>query len=406
MTTPMTPTNFPARPLPLCLLAIGLLAISTSVRADYTVINDDLLPTAVIDARYAQPTQRFAVQFTKGRSALTEMSRNTLSTLIPIMQGSEIKIIGRPDATPATKGVFVAIPGNRARNIRDYLTRQGIPYNSITIEIDNSPNPQQNGNGYPCDVIVTRIDHSSMSPLGFSASVIASTTRQQQPFAQAPQQQQQSQAYSPQPQQLPAIQPQQQRYAPAPMPAYQQPATLAPAYQPQQPPAPAQPLQIQKNSAQDGQDQLIQYINQAVQSGRMAPSVAIKMIRAAMLEPITAAQMPAGQQLAYAQMPTQPIAPPQQALFVASPALVRKETWTLDAKLTLRDNLDAWSKLAGWNPSVWDASNYFQVTSASILEGGFPDILRQVADSTGLNICARKHEKYVRVTDANVPCTK
>ncbi|MEM8519080.1 TcpQ domain-containing protein [Janthinobacterium sp. CAN_S7] len=412
----VTPINPPSSKQRLCLLAIGLFAISNSVRADYTVIPDDLLPTAVIDARYAQPTQRFAVQFTKGRSALTEIGRNTLSTLMPIMNGSAIKIVGRPDANPAAKGSAIAIPGNRARNIRDYLTRQGIPLNSITIEIDNSPNPQQNGSSYPCDVYVTRIDRSSQSPIGFSASVIANVP-QQQPFATTqtyvPSAQQQH-APAPTPMPMPM-----QAYS-APQQAPQQAASAQPYMPPQQQYAPMQAYspqqqqpQLQKISAtypaavtiDANQDQLIQYINAAVQSGRMTPTVAIKMIRAAMLEN----DKPVSQQPARAPTPApiaQPIAPIEPpALFVASPALARKKTWTLDKKLTLRENFDAWSKLAGWNPTVWEAANYFEVPATSVLEGEFPEILRQLAGSTRLiNVCAKMHEKYIRVTEPNVRC--
>lgn len=95
--------------------------------------------------------------------------------------------------------------------------------------------------------------------------------------------------------------------------------------------------------------------------------------------------------------------PPPPTIY-ATPALARKENWVLDKSLTLRDNLNVWAKQASWNPSVWEASNYYQVTVTSTLEGDFPDVLRQIADSTGLNICAKKHEKYIRVTDANVSC--
>lgn len=99
----------------------------------------------------------------------------------------------------------------------------------------------------------------------------------------------------------------------------------------------------------------------------------------------------------------QPAAVPMPAI-IAATSTVRKESWVLDKNLTLRGNVDAWSKQAGWNPSVWDASNYYQITVTSTIEGDFPDILRQIADSTGLNICAKKRERYVRVTDPNVSC--
>lgn len=92
------------------------------------------------------------------------------------------------------------------------------------------------------------------------------------------------------------------------------------------------------------------------------------------------------------------------SLYVTNPSLVNKGSWVLDKNLTLKDNVDNWSRLAGWNPSVWNASNYYQITTTSTLDGDFPEILRQVAESTKLNICAKRREKYVRVTDPDVSC--
>ncbi|MFA6015918.1 MAG: TcpQ domain-containing protein [Gallionellaceae bacterium] len=94
----------------------------------------------------------------------------------------------------------------------------------------------------------------------------------------------------------------------------------------------------------------------------------------------------------------------QPSLFLATPALTRKQNWQLDKALTLKDNLDAWAKLAGWNPVTWEAANFYQVTTSSVLEGSFPDVLRQIAEGTGLNICAKKREKQIRVTDSTVSC--
>jgi len=108
--------------------------------------------------------------------------------------------------------------------------------------------------------------------------------------------------------------------------------------------------------------------------------------------------------LAAPQPLAQPTAPALSPLFVATPSLARRSSWALDKTQTLRDNLNTWAKIAGWNPFQWDASNYFQVTTSTTLEGTFPDVLRQIADSTGLNICARSNEKYVRVTDAGISC--
>lgn len=86
------------------------------------------------------------------------------------------------------------------------------------------------------------------------------------------------------------------------------------------------------------------------------------------------------------------------------PALISNKYWKLDKSMTLRDNINAWAKLANWNPIVWDASNLYQITATSTVEGEFPDVLRQIADNTGLNICINRREKNIRVTDSTVSC--
>ena len=86
-----------------------------------------------------------------------------------------------------------------------------------------------------------------------------------------------------------------------------------------------------------------------------------------------------------------------------SPNTSRRQWW-LDASKTLRDNLEEWARTAGWNPIRWEASNFYEVTSTVPVEGDFPGVLRQVADSTGLNICARKSDRTIKVTEGNVNC--
>jgi hypothetical protein len=82
----------------------------------------------------------------------------------------------------------------------------------------------------------------------------------------------------------------------------------------------------------------------------------------------------------------------------------RSTVWVLDKTSTLKDNLDRWSSLAGWNPVVWDASNYFQVNDTSTLKGNFETVLRMVAVRAKLNICLNEREKTVHVTDAALSC--
>lgn len=369
-------TTFPTvdRSLKHMFAAGSLILVASAASAGYTVIDDDLLPTAMIQSRMSQQQQsqtHHVVPFSKGHSQLTLPARDTLNALLPLMRNASIRIVGRSDAQR-----YVRIASNRAKNIHEYLVRQGIPDSSIVVDIDNTPNPQTNGSIYPCDLYITRTNARAPSP--YPAAI--------EFFAPAP-------AYAPAqvivPQQP---QPQQRISSPAPAP-------LPSSYTVARAPAPMH----------TEQDQLMQYINQSVQSGQMEPAVALKLIRQMMVNSQQKAQQLPVQQVqapAYTQeqITAQPQIPKPEPLFVATPALVRKETWKLDKALTLRENLDVWSKLAGWNPSAWDASNFYAVQRSSTLEGGFPDILRQIADSTGLNICAKKREKYVRVTDSTVSC--
>lgn len=319
----------------------GLLAVVTaSAKADYTVINDDLLPTSVVEARYIQPPKFFTVGFVKNRSTLTNTGRNTINSLLPLMLDASVKIIGRPDAT-AARGKTAMIPENRARNIKDFLTRQGVPANSITIEIDNSPNPQESGIIYPSDIVITRADRRQ---------VVASAYTQQQ--------------YTPPPQR-------------------QMLASYAQAAQ-------QQPVLQQNPSTASQQDALIQFINQGVKTGQMEPAVALQLMRALLGDaskdqqqfPALASNLPASQ----------------------APMIIQKQDWILDKNMTLRDNINAWLKIANWNPSLWEASNFYQISTTSTVNGNFPDVLRQIADSTGLNICVNGNKKTVRVTDSTASC--
>lgn len=337
------------------LLVAGLLILaSATANASYTVIDDDLLPTSALESRSTQKAhapEHFAVPFPREATLVGVSTRAVLDALLPQMRNATVRIVGRPDAQGYSNGKLSVIARNRAINMRDYLTRQGIPANNILIESDNSPNPQPNGSSYPSDIYITRADGRG------SSSRLASYATSAVP----------------------------------PEPALVQPARYAASQSQNVAPAPS--------AANPARDQLIQFINQAVESGQMLPSVALKL-----LQTLMEANSNNGLQQVSRQPAIQSTRAPPAPQIVAAPALPRNERWVLDNKLTLKDNIDAWSKTAGWNPVTWEASNYYQVTTTSTIEGGFPDVLRKIADSTGLNICAKTRERYVRVTDANVSC--
>lgn len=343
-------------------LAVLLACFGTSMaHASYTVIDDDLLPTAVVEARkQAATTDQYDIPFAKNSIALGPLARRTIDVLIPSLQSASIKIIGRPDAAPNGKALSAdgltqqPLATSRAAALKQYLIRQGIPASNIAVTVDESPNPQPAGSNYPSQIVI----------LG---------SPQRLPATDAI-------AYTQEPIQTPAI---------------------APA-------APTRPSVTPSNNAPAiaDRDQLIRFINSAVQAGTMDAGVAVTLISRVLLnehssKPIAAAPTPQASQTGASAPATAPV-----ANIIATPALARKSSWTLDKGLTLRDNINVWLKTAGWNPSQWEAANYFQVMTTSTIEGEFPDILRQIADSTGLNICVKKAQKIVRITDATIPCDK
>lgn len=46
------------------------------------------------------------------------------------------------------------------------------------------------------------------------------------------------------------------------------------------------------------------------------------------------------------------------------------QTWKIDPRLTLRGNIEAWVKQAGWNTLVWEAADY-PIVAPAVLEGEF-----------------------------------
>lgn len=355
-----------------CWLAAGALAlVASSAHATYTVIEDDLLPDPAIAARNAPaPTQpdRFSIGFPKLQTNLGPLGMAALDTLVPNMRGASIRIVGRPDAMPYVgneKQAFLA--RYRAINIKNYLVKKGVPEGSITLEVDNSPNPQPNGSTYPSDIYLTK---GEARPVSGAAAVYTESrypVEAQQGRASAP-------VYTsnrPGASLPPAL---------APQAAYVQPAYQAPA------------------AVASESDQVIQYINQAVQSGKMHPTVALQLIRQLMAnDGGRATPMQA----------TAPIAAmPQYAPQPAPVQVAPKPVWSLNKNVGVRENIDAWSRIAGWNPSDWRATNNYRISrdSPDTVQGEFPEVLRMFGENSGLNVCPRMRGRYVQVTDANVPC--
>lgn len=359
----------------------GALALMSNAHATYTVIDDDLYPTAMIQARGRSSTDwsadTFKVNFTKGSSAVGPLARPSVDDLIPRMQAASlIRIVGRPDSAAATENKKQHSLGlARASALRAYLIRAGIPSEIIQVELDATGNPLASNGISQADIFISNRPDPRATTYQASAPI------------RAPQEQAIPHAY---------------RYlnqeveAPAARIMTAAPATVIPQ------------AQAIRNSSDE---RLIQYINQAVQAGQMLPSVAAQILRS-LVEANAATQQPApaaAPAAAPAPQAPAPVLSPTPLYTASAPVRAvpaRVERWVLDARLTLKDNLDEWSKASGWRPTNWEAANFYQVTSTTVLDGAFPDVLKRIADSTGLNICASPRDKYVRVTDSNVPCSK
>lgn len=299
-------------------------------------------------------SDKFQITFIRGSSRLNPMASAYLDELLPRMRNaSQIRIVGRMDgATAAENRKKRQVGTARASAIRTYLISQGISADVLEVEVEDTGNPNAANAYSSSDVVVV-----NSRPLR-SASEERSIPRHYRHLTN------------------------------------QSVATTS------LPPPTTQGVTSPLAASSDSDEAMLRYINQAVQSGQMAPSVAVEIIRS-MLQAngntttaATAATAATPAQVIRAAYTPEEAPPP------------RIERWTLDAGKNLKENFDSWALASGWKPTVWEASNFYQVTSTSVLNGAFPDILKLIADSTQLNICAYPRDKYVRVTDPNVPCRK
>jgi hypothetical protein len=391
-------TQFSKKKISILISMFGLLSSSAMAHAGYVVIDDDLMPTPGISQGWAAPQtaqgslQHYQIQFTKDRSPLTAAARAVLDAIIPQIRGQSIRIVGRPDAQYVAAGKLALLASNRANVLKNYLLQMGIPANNISMDVDNSPNPQANGITYPSDIFVG--SNQVKAPEDEDAQLYISNSQKSYGATRAG-----NTGYSP-------------------ASDIAQPAiTRQPIVQQQSQPQPVpktQSLNLTSNE-KAARAQIIQFILNATQSGQMDAQSAFKMMRI-----ISGTD---GQQSAQSASPTPVDRQPYQAsadksrlmlvntakptdnnkpLFVT--AAPKSADWKVDSTKTLRENITAWSLSADWGIPEWLATQDFNVTRTTYLTGGFPDVLKQISDTSGLNICITKNPKTIRITDHNVSC--
>ena len=295
------------------------------------VATDTMASSSDLEAQNPAPAH-YVIPFTKNCSLLGHRGYSTLDAITPQKDGAYIRIVGRPDAMFNAKGMKAQLAHDRANNIRDFLTRHGVPSNRIIIEVDNTPNPQPNGILYPSDIYI-----SDATP------ALAAASNEQ---------------------------------------SFMTPVSTA-----------AQDAQLPSAALQ--QDN--------VNATPPATPVATESFDIA--QPDAAIPLPAGSTSPNPQAAAVvPASAPPTSETPPVPISAPEDTWLLDKALTLRDNLDAWSKHMDWNQVTWKATTNYQVTADYTLKGDFAAVLRQIADNTDLNICVFKNDKVIKVTDPKTSC--
>lgn len=308
-------------------------------------------PLAHPEPQFKEVVEHFAVPFAKSRSPLTSLGQRALDRAIKIVGEGEIQVIGRPDEQNYDQGILAGLPQNRANIMRNYLLSHGVSAKVISVRVDASANPPVDSI-YMSNVVVTHkqpiVEKRIEIPAVQHAPIIVQTEELQ--------------------------------------------------------PVSNEPKIAFENKAKVS---LIKWVLRLVQTKQLSDAAAARIIRDLTGE--TVAEIPELQEnkveaAIASEKPEEKHSEVTPTLFVAAISTIRKPLWVLDTSMTLKENLDVWSKQAGWAAPEWLASNFFQVTSAATLEGEFIDVLGQIAEGTRLNFCVTQREKRFKVIDSNISC--
>lgn len=346
------------------LAALITATLAQHAYAGYVVMDDDLFPTRAIPASVAasnrisapSPTNNraptaptsdnnsFAVTFKKSASLLIDSTIDTMQSLVPAFMGKQIVVVGRPDERPNQ-----TLASNRAKSVRIWLIRQGVPSANIEIEVDNTPN-QTAGLGSPVEIKV--IDPYSRPTL-----------------AAAP--------------------------APASAPVKEIPTTTLAA------------ITVQPKA--DDRAEMMRQIATAAHFGRIDAKSAVTLIYELYVLPANKALPTSVSTTALAPVaalvvpvtPPAPLAPPPKPplVLVASKETARPKEWILDTAKTGKDNLIAWGATENYKLD-WRASNYYKISgSPRPITGELLDAINEFTDAAGLTMEVWKKDKLIRITD-------
>ena len=91
---------------------------------------------------------------------------------------------------------------------------------------------------------------------------------------------------------------------------------------------------------------------------------------------------------------------PPSAIPQVIPTTESSRAWLLSSSKTLKENIVEWTKIAGWENPIWDASNQYQVTFSSTMNGTFLEVLGQISKAVPeLDIQVWKNKRVIRIAD-------
>lgn len=144
-------------------ILLGGLAFSPWANAGYTVMHDDLYPTAMVEARQAQTQSanfamktEYAIPFLKNRLTPTKEGQQQLADLaLNVGTNATIEITGYSDAQPYMEGRNEPDPQLRANNLRDYLVGKGVSPRQIVINVENRPSSKARRGIFPSEIHIS-----------------------------------------------------------------------------------------------------------------------------------------------------------------------------------------------------------------------------------------------------------
>lgn len=352
------------------LIAI-LLALTTTVHAGYTVMDDNIFPEHMVPASVAaaqaraaqlaqaavQPTTlpaataptTYTLPFRKGYWGVTDTAAQQLTQLMPqLRQAKKITLIGRPDAT---SNDFLA--NQRGVSIQTWLAKNGIAPSRIELATNVNANTPLDDNTYPVEIRIDGPAPAAQHPATVTSQDIRTSVSAS------------------------GI-----RTTIAPMP----PQTL-----------PTPTVAIVATPPADPRLDLIRSLAIAAQAGRLKPDAAI----ASIIEILAAGP---NQPMPTPNTTTPPAPAKPDFGLTAAPETARPKEWPLATDKTLKDNVTEWAKKEGYTVD-WRATNYYKVGRAQTLTGDLLEAVDKVTVAVKLNMEVWKRDvKLICISDAGQSC--